>query len=277
MHELRPDQVRIEAGGPLFFIAGPCVIENRDHCLKIAEYLAQVRDRLKLPLIFKASYDKANRTSVQSFRGPGQAEGLKILEEVRRRFNIAVLTDVHETGQVSDAAGAVDVLQIPAFLSRQTDLIMACARSGKTVNIKKGQFLAPWDMKNVVDKFISSGNRKLWLTERGATFGYNQLVVDYRALLVMSRFQVPVIFDATHSVQIPGGAGSSSSGNSEFIAPLARAAVAVGVNGIFVEVHEDPANALSDGPNALPLAEFEPLAKRLIDLDQMMKKQTGKS
>jgi 2-dehydro-3-deoxyphosphooctonate aldolase (KDO 8-P synthase) len=272
MHELSPGHIRIEPAGPLFFIAGPCVIENRDHCLKIAEQLAAARDRLNLPLIFKASYDKANRTSQQSFRGPGEGEGLKVLNEVQRRFNLPVLTDVHETSQVPAAADVVDVLQIPAFLCRQTDLIAACARTGKTVNIKKGQFLAPWDMKNVVEKFISSGNRKLWLTERGSSFGYNQLVVDYRALLIMRGLQVPVVFDATHSVQIPGGAGTSSSGNSEFIEPLARAAVAVGVNGIFMEVHDDPARALSDGPNALPLEKFETVVKKLVELDQMVKR-----
>ncbi|HEV8130978.1 MAG TPA: 3-deoxy-8-phosphooctulonate synthase [Acidobacteriota bacterium] len=266
MTEIQPGRVQIDLQGPLFFVAGPCVIEDRDHCLKIAEALLRVRDRLKIPLLFKASYDKANRTSVQSFRGAGEEEGLKILQEVRRQFGLAVLTDVHETTQVAAAAEAVDVLQIPAFLSRQTDLIVACARSGKTVNVKKGQFLAPWDMGNVIEKCRAAGNSKVMLTERGASFGYNQLVVDFRSLLIMQQFEVPVIFDATHSVQVPGGAGTASSGNAEFIEPLARAAVAVGVSGIFVEVHEDPARALSDGPNALRLDRFEPLAKRLMEL-----------
>ncbi|HEY3130233.1 MAG TPA: 3-deoxy-8-phosphooctulonate synthase [Acidobacteriota bacterium] len=267
MTEIQPGRVRIEREGPLFFVAGPCVIENREHCLKIADALAQVRDRLAIALLFKASYDKANRTSVRSFRGPGEEEGLRILDEVRRQFGLAVLTDVHETAQVTAAAEAVDVLQVPAFLSRQTDLIVACARTGKTVNIKKGQFLAPWDMKNVVEKFQATGNSKAMLTERGASFGYNQLVVDFRSLVIMRRLNVPVIFDATHSVQLPGGIGTASSGNAEFIEPLARAAVAVGVSGIFIEVHENPALALSDGPNALRLDLFESLVQRLLELD----------
>ncbi len=267
MTEIQPGRVQIDREGPLFLIAGPCVIESRDHCLKIAEALARVRDRLGTGLLFKASYDKANRTSVRSFRGPGEEEGLKILQEVRRQFGLAVLTDVHETAQVAAAAQVADVLQVPAFLSRQTDLIVACARTGKTVNVKKGQFLAPWDMKNVVEKFQANGNSKLILTERGACFGYNQLVVDFRSIVIMRRLNVPVVFDATHSVQIPGGAGTRSSGNAEFIEPLARAAVAVGVSGVFMEVHEDPARALSDGPNTLRLDLFEPLVKRLLELD----------
>jgi 2-dehydro-3-deoxyphosphooctonate aldolase (KDO 8-P synthase) len=269
MTEIQPGRVQIELQGPLFFVAGPCVIEGRDHCLRIAEALSRARERLKIALLFKASYDKANRTSVQSFRGPGEEEGLKILQEVRRQFGLAVLTDVHETIQVAAAADTVDVLQIPAFLSRQTDLILACARSGKTVNVKKGQFLAPWDMKNVIEKCRAAGNSNVMLTERGTSFGYNQLVVDFRSLVIMRQFEVPVIFDATHSVQAPGGAGTASSGNAEFIEPLARAAVAVGISGIFVEVHDNPARALSDGPNALRLDRFESLVKRLLEFDAL--------
>lgn len=266
-HRVEPGYVDIQPQGPLFLVAGPCVIESREHCLKIAQHLAAARERLQVPLLFKASYDKANRTSIRSFRGPGEQEGLKILQEVQREFHLAVLTDVHETGDVQAAAQVVDVLQVPAFLSRQTDLILACARTGKTVNVKKGQFLAPWDMKNVVEKFFSTGNCKLMLTERGTSFGYGQLVVDFRSLVIMRDLEVPIIFDATHSVQIPGGAGSASSGNPEFIEPLARAAVAVGVSGIFVEVHDDPARALSDGANALRMDLFEPLVRRLLELD----------
>ncbi|MBI3940126.1 MAG: 3-deoxy-8-phosphooctulonate synthase [Acidobacteria bacterium] len=274
-HLLQPGQVQIMPGGPLFFIAGPCVIESRDHCLKIAERLAGIRDRLRMPVLFKASYDKANRTSIHSFRGPGEQEGLRILQEVRQQFNMAVLTDVHETGQVPAAAQAVDVLQVPAFLSRQTDLILACARTGRTVNIKKGQFMAPWDMRNVVDKFMSTGNSRVMLTERGTCFGYGQLVVDFRGLVVMRQLGVPVIFDAGHSVQMPGGAGTASSGNPEFIEPLARAAVAVGIAGLFLEVHEDPARAASDGPNALQIDLFEPLARRLMELDAVHHSRPG--
>ena len=248
-------------------MAGPCVIESRDHCLRMAEHLARVRDRLGLALIFKASYDKANRTSIRSYRGPGPDQGLEILREVQTGFGLPVMTDVHETGQVGAAAEVVDVLQIPAFLCRQTDLILACAQTGKHVNITKGQFLAPWDMQHAVEKARSTGSAKLMLTERGTSFGYGQLVVDFRSLVILRRFGVPVVFDATHSVQLPGGAGDASSGNPEFIAPLARAAVGVGVSGLFMEVHDNPAKALSDGPNALPLHSFEPLAQALMDLD----------
>ncbi|MBI4457026.1 MAG: 3-deoxy-8-phosphooctulonate synthase [Acidobacteria bacterium] len=274
MTKIEPGHVEIDAGGTLFFIAGPCVIESRDHCLKIAEAVSHVRDRLKIAILFKASYDKANRTSIRSFRGPGEQEGLDILQQVRQQFGLAVLTDVHETTQVCAAAQVVDVLQVPAFLSRQTDLILACARTGKTVNVKKGQFLAPWDMKHVVDKFQATGNSKVMVTERGTSFGYNQLIVDFRSLVIMRELKVPVIFDATHSVQIPGGAGTASSGNSEFIGPLARAAVSVGVAGIFLEVHDDPARALSDGPNALRLDLFEYLVDQLLELDAVCRQHT---
>ncbi|TCD58094.1 3-deoxy-8-phosphooctulonate synthase [Synechococcus sp. BS55D] len=255
-------------------IAGPCVIENRDMVFCIAEELTALCLRMGIELIFKASYDKANRSSGQSFRGPGPQEGLAILAEVRDRFNIPVLTDIHESNQAVAAAQAVDVLQIPAFLCRQTDLLIAAARAVegtcKSVNVKKGQFLAPWDMANIVTKMSENGlkpsSERLWLTERGTSFGYNTLIVDYRSLPQLQSLGCPVIFDATHSVQQPGGMGSTSGGQRQFVAHLARAAVAVGVDGIFMEVHPDPDNALSDGPNMLPIHKLEGLLRQLMDI-----------
>jgi 2-dehydro-3-deoxyphosphooctonate aldolase (KDO 8-P synthase) len=257
-------------GGGLFLIAGPCVIESEAHALKMAEAIAAVAHAKKLPFIFKASYDKANRTSIRSFRGPGLEEGLRILRKVREAAKIPVLTDVHEAADVPQVAEAVDVLQIPAFLCRQTDLLVAAGKSGRAVNIKKGQFVSPWDMRHAVEKVGEAGGERVFLTERGAAFGYNNLVVDMRSLAIMRQF-APVIFDATHSVQLPSagaangdGGGVQSGGQPEFIPLLARAAVAAGVDGIFVEVHDNPAQALSDGANALNLKLLPDVIDELI-------------
>jgi 2-dehydro-3-deoxyphosphooctonate aldolase (KDO 8-P synthase) len=255
MRSIRVGQITIGRGKP-FFIAGPCVIESERHCLKTAERIAAVGAKLGVDIIFKASFDKANRTSSRSFRGPGMDEGLRIMEKARASTGLPVLSDVHETTQVTAAAQVLDVLQIPAFLCRQTDLVQAAAATGLCVNIKKGQFLAPWDMKYVLAKAVESGNRKILLTERGASFGYNNLVVDFRSFLVMQSFGCPVIFDVTHSVQSPGGKGDRSGGDSQYIPHLARAGAALGVDGFFFEVHENPEKALSDGPNALNLRLF---------------------
>jgi 2-dehydro-3-deoxyphosphooctonate aldolase (KDO 8-P synthase) len=259
---------------PLRLIAGPCVIESRDLVLQIADQVGALCQRLGIDYVFKASFDKANRSSGQAFRGPGAQEGLAILQEVRERFSLPVLTDIHESHQAATAAQVVDVLQIPAYLCRQTDLLQAAAEavagSSKCVNVKKGQFLAPWDMAQVVAKLAEFGlepsSGRLWLTERGSCFGYNTLVVDYRSLPQLQALGCPVIFDATHAVQQPGGLGSSSGGQREFVAPLARAAVAVGVDGLFLEVHPDPDQALSDGPNMVPLHRLEALLRQLLSI-----------
>lgn len=248
--------------GP-FILAGPCVIESREISLQAAETLAAIADRLSLPLVFKSSFDKANRTSVTSFRGPGMEEGLKILAEVKSASGLPVVTDIHHPEQAAPVAEVADVIQIPAFLCRQTDLLVAAAQTGKVINIKKGQFLAPWDMKNAVEKVRASGNEQVWLTERGSTYGYNNLVVDMRSIAEMAKFDVPVVFDATHSVQIPGGLGGASGGQREYVSTLASAAVAAGADGVFMETHPDPDNALCDGPNSLPLGEAEALLTRL--------------
>ncbi len=255
--------VRVGRGQPLALIAGPCVIEGEDFTLRLAERVQAICRRIGVPLIFKASYDKANRSSGHSFRGPGPEEGLRILEQVRRATGLPVTTDVHDASQVAATADAVDLLQIPAFLCRQTDLLVAAAKTGKPINVKKGQFLAPQDAQNIVEKVVGAGNPHLMLTERGTTFGYNNLVVDMRALPVLRSFGCPVVFDATHSVQLPGGAGTASSGQREFVAPLARAAVAVGIDALFLEVHPDPDRAPSDGPNMLPLEALTPLLETL--------------
>jgi 2-dehydro-3-deoxyphosphooctonate aldolase (KDO 8-P synthase) len=256
--------------GALFLIAGPCVIESEAHAVNMAAAIAEIAREKRVPYIFKASYDKANRTSIRSFRGPGRDDGLRILGKVRDEVAVPVLTDVHETGDVGRVAEAVDVLQIPAFLCRQTDLLVAAARTGRAVNIKKGQFVSPWDMQHVVEKVRDAGGERVFLTERGASFGYNNLVVDMRSLAVMRRF-APVVFDGTHSVQLPSagaanGAGSApqSGGQPEFIPLLARAAVAAGVDGVFLEVHDDPANAKSDGANALNLKNLPALLDELL-------------
>ena len=261
-HSFEVGPVRV-GEGQLFLIAGPCVIESESHALKMADAIQRVTSDLGVPYIFKASYDKANRTSVKSFRGPGLKEGVRILGKVARETGLPVLTDVHEPGHCEVAAEAVDVLQIPAFLCRQTDLLVAAGRTGRAVNIKKGQFVAPWDMEHPVEKVRSTGNERISLTERGASFGYNTLVVDYRSLPVMRRM-APVVFDGTHSVQQPSAAGGVSGGQPEFIPLLARAAVAAGIDGLFLEVHDGPANAKSDGANALHLQLLKPLLEKLL-------------
>ncbi len=248
--------------GP-FVLAGPCVIEGREIALLTAETLAEIGQKLNLPLVYKSSFDKANRTSVTSFRGPGMEEGLKILSEVKESTGLPIVTDIHHPEQAAVVAEVADVLQIPAFLCRQTDLLVAAAKTGKVINIKKGQFLAPWDMKNVVNKVRASGNEQVWLTERGSTYGYNNLVVDMRAIPEMQAFDVPVVFDATHSVQIPGGLGGASGGQREYVPVLASAAVAAGADGVFMECHPEPDKALCDGPNSQPLDGVEALLIRL--------------
>ncbi len=251
--------ISIGNGNPLSLIAGPCVIESEDQTLRHAEKLKSLTERLGIPFIFKSSYDKANRLSVKSYRGPGVKEGLRILKRVKEEFGLPVLSDIHCQEEADLAAEVLDVLQIPAFLCRQTDLILAAAKTGRVVNVKKGQFMAPWDMKNIVQKIESAGCQKILLTERGVSFGYNNLVSDMRSIVVMREFGYPVIFDATHSVQLPGGAGTSSGGERQFVLPLARAAVAVGCDGLFLEVHEDPDKAPSDGPNMVDLGMLEKL------------------
>lgn len=258
---------------PLFLIAGPCVIENEKLILDTAQDLKDICERLKIPFIFKSSFDKANRSSSKSFRGPGLEQGLNILRKVKNDIGVPVLTDVHEDTPLDEVASIVDVLQTPAFLCRQTNFIQNVARQGLPVNIKKGQFLSPWDMKNVVDKALETGNESIMVCERGASFGYNNLVSDMRSLAVMRNTDVPVVFDATHSVQLPGGQGTSSGGQREFVPVLARSAVAAGVSGLFMETHPQPEKALSDGPNAWPLSQMESLLVVLQSIDQMVKSQ----
>ena len=255
-----------------FLIAGPCVIESRDHSLFIASELKKITAAHGVPFVFKASYDKANRSSIKSFRGPGIDEGLAILRDIREKFEVPVLSDVHEPSQCKAAGEVLDILQIPAFLSRQTDLIFAAAETGKIVNVKKGQFLAPWEMKNVVEKMREAGNERLLLTERGASFGYNNLVVDFRSFPIMQSFGCPVVFDVTHSLQLPGGQGQSSGGQPQYIPHFARAGIAAGVDGLFMEVHDNPAKALSDGPNALNLSLLPALLEQLVEIRKCLKK-----
>jgi len=257
---------------PFFLIAGPCVVESQQLQLDTAGTLKEIAGKLGIHFIFKSSFDKANRTSEKSFRGLGMDEGLRILGEVKKQIGVPVLTDVHEYTPFDEVASVVDVLQTPAFLCRQTDFIHNVCSAGKPVNIKKGQFLSPWDMKNVVEKARSAGNRQILVCERGASFGYNNLVSDMRSLAVMRETNCPVVFDATHSVQLPGGQGSKSGGQREFVPVLARAAVAVGISGLFMETHPDPDKALSDGPNAWPLGKMEALLRTLVDLDQATKR-----
>ncbi len=261
---VRLGRLRLGGGGPLFLIAGPCVIENPRHPGQVAARLKEITAELAIPLIFKASYDKANRSNLGSFRGPGLEHGLDVLAGVRAEHAVPILTDVHEVEQVERAAQVADVLQIPAFLCRQTDLVLEAARSGKVVNVKKGQFMAPWDMKGVMEKAASTGNRRLMVTERGASFGYNNLVVDMRSFPTLRSFGFPVVFDITHSVQRPGALGDRSGGEAHFIDTLGPAGVAAGVDGVFMEVHENPARALSDGPNAYPLRNLKKLLQRLL-------------
>ena len=269
--EVAIGSIKIGGNRPLVLIAGPCVIESEEATLRAAERLMSICNGLSMPLIFKASYDKANRTSIGSFRGPGMREGLRILAKVKSSLGLPVLSDIHSIEQIKPAAEVLDVLQVPAFLCRQTDLLIAAAKSGRVINVKKGQFLAPWDMKNVAGKLAASGNENIILTERGVSFGYNNLVVDMRSFPVMRASGYPVVFDATHSVQLPGGQGESSGGQREFVEYLSRAAVATGIDGIFLEVHEDPDKALCDGPNSIPHNELPTLLKILKALDAVVK------
>lgn len=264
------ENLRIGKGMPLVLIAGPCVIEDFELTFHIAATLKQLTERLEIPFIFKASYDKANRTAINAYRGPGLMEGLEVLARIKAELGIPVLSDVHEIGQVEKAAEVLDVIQIPAFLCRQTDFILEVARSAKPVNIKKGQFLAPWDITHVVEKITSIGNDRILLTERGAMFGYNNLVVDFRAIPIMQTTGFPVIFDATHSVQLPGGAGNSSGGQRHYAPILARAAVAAGADGVFLEVHPDPDKARCDGPNSLPLDHLSDIFAQLKAIHQVV-------
>jgi 2-dehydro-3-deoxyphosphooctonate aldolase (KDO 8-P synthase) len=271
------DRITIGGGRPLVIIAGPCVIENEDVTFHTAERLREICSAAGLPLVFKSSFDKANRSSLNSFRGPGLERGLRVLSDVKSRYGLPVLSDIHSVEEAGPASEVLDVLQIPAFLCRQTDLVLAAAHTGRPVNVKKGQFLAPWDMKNIVDKFLSTGNSKLFLTERGASFGYNNLVVDFRGLPIMRSLGQPVVFDVTHSLQLPGGKGSCSGGQREFAEPLARAAVAVGVDGLFLEVHPEPEKALCDGPNMIALDSLPHFLKTVKAFHELTLKSGGGS
>jgi 2-dehydro-3-deoxyphosphooctonate aldolase (KDO 8-P synthase) len=272
MNEVKVGEIRIGKGNPLVVIAGPCVIESEDISFTTAEKLKEVCDALGLSLVFKSSYDKANRTSVSSFRGPGIIKGLKILNDVKKKFSLPVISDVHSMEEVGPASEVLDALQIPAFLCRQTDLILSASKTGKPVNVKKGQFLAPWDIKNIVEKFTSTGNQNLLITERGTSFGYNNLIVDFRGFPVLRSFGYPVLFDVTHSLQLPGGQGISTGGQREFAFPLARAAVAAGVDGLFIEVHPDPAQALSDASTMVPLHEIEELLQQTKTIHDIIRR-----
>jgi len=270
--EITLGSLRLGGGNPLFLIAGPCVIESEAHARGMAERVAKIAEDAGMPYIFKASYDKANRSSGKAFRGPGLAEGLRVLAKIKAELRVPVLTDIHEASQAAAVAEVADILQIPAFLARQTDLLLAAAKTGRIINVKKAQFLSPWDMGNVAEKIAATGNEKIILTERGASFGYNNLVVDMRSFPVMKKFGYPVVYDVTHSIQLPGGQGHASGGQPEFIEPLARAGVAAGVDGVFLETHDNPAAALSDGPNALPLAELPGLLARLKELSTLVRR-----
>jgi 2-dehydro-3-deoxyphosphooctonate aldolase (KDO 8-P synthase) len=263
--------MRLGGANPLFLIAGPCVIESEAHARTMAEHVARIAADAGVPYIFKASYDKANRSSVKSFRGPGLKAGLQILAKIKKDLNVPILTDIHDASQAASVAEVCDILQIPAFLSRQTDLLEAAAKTGRIVNVKKAQFLSPWDMTNVAEKIAQAGNHRIILTERGASFGYQNLVVDMRSFPILKKLGYPVVFDVTHSVQLPGGQGHASGGQPEFIEPLARAGVAAGVDGIFLETHDNPEAALSDGANALPLSQLASLLKRLKELSTVIR------
>lgn len=271
MHPVAIGSITIGAGHPLALIGGPCAIEGESFMLDVASRLRDITAKAAVPFIFKSSYDKANRTSIHSYRGPGLQKGLEILQKIKDAVGVPVLSDVHAVEEVKPAAEVLDVLQIPAFLCRQTDLIVAAARTGKPVNVKKGQFLASWDTQNIVEKVRSVGNDQVLLTERGASFGYNNLVVDMRSLVVMRSFDVPVVFDATHSVQLPGGAGTTSSGQREFVPHLARAAVATGCDALFMEIHPDPDHAPSDGPNMLRLEDLPALLAQITQIDRIVR------
>ena len=271
--EIKMADLKLGGGTPLFIIAGPCVIESEEIVFYSAERLRDVCAKIGFPLLFKSSFDKANRTSLSSFRGPGIERGLRILSDVRSTLKIPVISDIHSAEQIEPASAVLDVLQIPAFLCRQTDFIIAASETGKPVNVKKGQFLSPWDAKNIIDKFVSTGNKNIFITERGTSFGYNNLVVDFRGIPVMRSFGYPVIFDVTHSLQLPGGQGTCSAGQREFAGPLARAAVAVGVDGLFMEVHPEPEKALCDGPNMIRLDEVEKLLSHIKAIDDVLKEK----
>jgi len=271
MKEIIAGKIKIGRENPLILIAGPCVIESEKSALNTAEKLRDICEEINIPLIYKSSYDKANRTSVKSFRGLGIKKGLKILKKVRDKFNIPVLSDIHKEEEIEDAAEVLDIIQIPAFLSRQTDMIIKAAKTDRVVNVKKGQFLAPWDIKNIIDKVESTGNKKILITERGVSFGYNNLVADMRALPIMRSYGYPVIFDATHSLQLPSSAGSSSGGQREFVPHITRAAVAAGCDGIFMEVHPNPDKAPCDGPNMLKMDDLPHLLKQIKEIDGIVK------
>ncbi|HJX60232.1 MAG TPA: 3-deoxy-8-phosphooctulonate synthase [Thermodesulfobacteriota bacterium] len=275
MKEVRIGEIRIGNGNPLVLIAGPCVIENEEVTLETARRLKEICADLNIPFIFKSSFDKANRTSLSSFRGPGIEKGLKILEDIRKKLSVPVMSDIHSVDQVKPASEVLDLLQIPAFLCRQTDLILLSSKTGKPVNVKKGQFLSPWDVKNIIEKFVSTGNTKLLITERGTSFGYNNLVVDFRGMPIIRSFGYPVIFDVTHSLQLPGGQGDRSGGQREFAAPLMRAGVGAGVDGLFIEVHPEPGRALCDGANMIPLAEMKGLLKQAKAIHDLVAKGEG--
>jgi 2-dehydro-3-deoxyphosphooctonate aldolase (KDO 8-P synthase) len=274
--EISLGSLRLGGGNPLFLIAGPCVIESEAHALMMAEKVAKIAADVGVPYIFKASYDKANRSSLKAFRGPGLKEGLRILRKIKSELKLPILTDIHDVSQAEPAAEVCDVLQIPAFLARQTDLLIAAGKTGRVINLKKGQFLSPWDMANVAEKVASTGNTKITLTERRTSFGYQNLVVDMRSFPIMQRTGYPVVYDVTHSVQLPGGQGNSSGGQPQFIEPLARAGVAAGVDGIFLETHDNPAAARSDGPNALPLADLTALLLKLKGLNTVVRRWSAK-
>jgi 2-dehydro-3-deoxyphosphooctonate aldolase (KDO 8-P synthase) len=271
MKEIIIDKIRIGGKNPVVLIAGPCVIEGEKSALDTAGKLKDICEKINIPLIYKSSYDKANRTSVKSFRGVGLKKGLKILKKVKEKIGIPVLSDVHKEEEIDEAAEVLDIIQIPAFLSRQTDMIIKVANTGRVVNVKKGQFLAPWDIKNIIEKIESTGNKKILITERGVSFGYNNLVADMRSLPIMRSFGYPVIFDATHSLQLPGGAGNSSGGQREFVPHITRAAAATGCDGIFMEVHPNPDNAPCDGPNMFKLENLPPLLKQIKEIDRVVK------
>ena len=271
MKQIHLDRMTIGGGAPFVLIAGPCVIEDEQKTMEIAVYLKALTDRLHVPLIFKASYDKANRTSLHNYRGPGLQEGLRILDKIRRSLSVPILTDVHRFEEIEPVSQVADIIQVPAFLCRQTDFVMEVARFARIINIKKGQFLAPGDVQHIISKVLAAQNENILITERGASFGYNNLVTDYRSIPIMRAMGYPVIFDATHSVQLPGGQGSASGGQREMVAYLARAAVAVGIDGLFMEVHSDPDFALCDGPNSLSLDSLDQMLQILIKIDSLVK------
>jgi 2-dehydro-3-deoxyphosphooctonate aldolase (KDO 8-P synthase) len=269
--EIKIKEITIGGKNPLALIAGPCVIEGREETLRIAETLQEIAGSVSIPLIFKSSYDKANRSSLKSFRGPGLRRGLEILREVKERFALPILSDCHRFEEIREAASVLDMIQIPAFLCRQTDFVVEVAKAGRPVNVKKGQFIAPLEVKNIIDKITSTGNQKILITERGFTFGYNNLVVDMRSLVILRQFGYPVVFDATHSVQLPGGKMDSSGGEGEFIPALSRAATAVGIDALFLEVHENPDQALCDGPNSFPIQKLPSLLNQIKEIDHIVK------